>query len=93
MKLNNTPRLGVSDAALTRELREHANQVNQVSEGRISGAYNAVPVAPTAGQYAQGDFVRNSAPTELGSPGSAYVVTGWIYTGAGFLECRSLTGN
>lgn len=91
MKLNHTPRLNV-DATLLRELREHATQVNLVSEGRIAGHYNATTTPPASG-YAQGDFVRNSAPTELGTTGSRYVITGWLHTGAGFVQCRALTGN
>jgi hypothetical protein len=93
MKLNNTPRIGVADAMLSRELREHASQVNQLSEGRIAATYNASSAVPTVGQWAQGDFVRNIAPTELGSASSKYVVTGWLYTDTGFVECRALTGN
>lgn len=93
MKLNTTPRLSGSDPALSRELREHASQVNQLSAGRIAGTYNATTAAPTSGQWTQGDFVRNSAPTELGTASSKYVITGWIYTDTGFVDCRSLTGN
>ncbi len=32
MKLNTTPRVGVNDPSLQRELREHADQVNRLSE-------------------------------------------------------------
>jgi hypothetical protein len=97
MKLNTSPRVGVQDPNLQRELREHAQQVNALSEGRVSGTYNAQPAAPTTGIFAQGDFVKNSAPTELGSPGSAYVILGWINVTGGepgtFLPVRGLTGN
>ncbi|MEI4770878.1 glycosyl hydrolase family 28-related protein [Psychrobacillus sp. FJAT-51614] len=49
---------------------------------------------PTAGTFVQGDFVRNDAPTELGTEGSKYMVTGWTYTVADtWVENRSLTGN
>lgn len=96
MKLNTTPRIA-ADPALTREIRDHAQQVNLLAEGRISAAYNAQSAAPTTGQYAVGDFVRNSAPAELGSPGSKYVVFGWMATSGGppptFVELRFLTGN
>jgi hypothetical protein len=97
MKLNTTPRVGIQDPNLQRELREHAVQVNAVSEGRIGGSYNAQTAAPTTGQYAQGDFVRNSAPVEAGVATSRYVVLGWICTVGGspgtFLPVRALTGN
>lgn len=95
MKLNTTP-LVVADKSLVRELREHAKQVNLLAEGRLSAAYNAQSTVPTAGEYAVGDFVRNSAPSELGSPGSAYVVFGWLCTDDSpltFVDMRFLTGN
>jgi hypothetical protein len=93
VKLNASPRVSLNDPLLQRELRDHAAQVNQISEGRIAAVYNAVPSVPTTGQWAQGDFVRNSAPTELGTASSKYVVFGWIHTGAGFVQMRYLTGN
>lgn len=77
MRLNTTPRVA-ADPNLVRELREHAKQVNLMAEGRLSASYNAQSSAPTAGDYAVGDFVRNSAPAELGSPGSKFVTLGWI---------------
>lgn len=97
MKLNLTPRVGISDPNLQRELREHAQQVNAVSEGRIGGHYNAATAAPTTGMYQQGDKVWNSAPAEAGSASSKYVVIGWVCTVGGepgtFLPMRVLTGN
>lgn len=97
MKLNTQPRVGIKDPDLQRELREHAQQVNALSEGRLVGTYNAATAAPTAGQFAQGDFVRNSAPVELGPALSRYVITGWLCTASGtpgtFVQVRSLTGN
>lgn len=97
MKLNSSPRVGIKDPDLQRELREHAKQVNALSEGRIGATYNAQTSAPTTGVYAQGDFVKNSAPTELGSASSKYVILGWINVTGGepgtFLPVRALTGN
>lgn len=96
MKVNTTPRIA-GDPALVAELRTHALQINAISEGRLAGSYNAQTAAPTTGTYAQGDFIRNSAPTELGSASSKYVIFGWVCTVAGtpgtFLQCRFLTGN
>ena len=96
MKANTTPRIA-GDPALVAELRTHAVQINAISEGRLAGSYNAQTAAPTTGTYAQGDFIRNSAPTELGSASSKYVIFGWVCTVAGtpgtFLQCRFLTGN
>jgi Pectate lyase superfamily protein len=58
---------------------------------------NPGTAAPTTNTWAVGDFIQNTAPAELGSAASKYVVTGWICTVAGtpgtWLECRSLTGN
>lgn len=97
MKLNIQPRVALQDVAMQRELREHALQVNMLSEGRISAANNASTAAPTTGAYAQGDFVRNSAPSELGSASSKYVIFGWLCVSSGtpgtFVQCQFLTGN
>lgn len=82
---------------LTKEWRLLAEQVNAVSEGRLVGTYNATTAPPTQGDYAQGDFVRNSAPVEAGAATSKYVILGWVCTVSGnpgtWLECRTLTGN
>lgn len=75
MKLNTSPRLN-ADAALIRELRDHAQQVNALSEGRMSARYTASTAAPTTGQHAQGDFVHNSAPAVNAFTGMA--VHGWL---------------
>lgn len=97
MKLNTSPRVGIADPVLQRELREHAVQVNGLSEGRIAAEYGARPTVPTTGTFAQGDFVRNSAPVEVGTAGSKYIVFGWICVASGtpgtFVQCRFLTGN
>lgn len=96
-KLNTTPRVAPLDQLLQRELREHAQQVNSLTEGRMEAVYNAATSAPTTGMYAQGDFVRNSAPSELGSAASKYVIFGWQCVVAGepgtFVQMRFLTGN
>lgn len=72
-------------------------QVNGISEGKVSAVQSATTAAPTTGTYQQGDFIRNSAPAELGTAGSKYVITGWTCTAAGtpgtWVACRSLTGN
>lgn len=95
-KLNTTPRVNV-DAETTRWYRQIAQQVNALSEGSIGANYNAASAAPTVGTWAKGDQIKNSAPAELGSAASKYVITGWICTASGtpgtWLELRSLTGN
>jgi hypothetical protein len=69
--------------------------VNMIAEGRLSGSVNAAASAPATGVYAVGDFVRNAAPTELGTAGSKFVVMGWLCVTAPltFVPTRSLTGN
>jgi hypothetical protein len=76
---------------------ECATQVNLLSEGKQAAHYASATAAPTTGTWAQGDFVKNSAPTEGGVALSKYVVFGWICTVGGtpgtWLQCRFLTGN
>lgn len=82
--------------SLSRILPQIASQVNATSEGRIAGAYNALTAPPTTGLYAQGDYIRNSAPQVLGSAGSRYVVRGWVCVAGGepgtWAQDRGLTG-
>lgn len=71
-------------------------QVNDLAEGRVVAAHNAYTAAPTTGTYAQGDYIRNSAPVEAGGVGSKYVVLGWVCVSSGtpgtWVQCRALTG-
>jgi hypothetical protein len=96
MKLNVVPRSNV-DAETTRWYREIATQVNGLSEGRMSASYTALTAAPTSGTWTQGDMVKNSNPSELGTAGSKYVIHGWQCLAGGtpgtWVECRYLTGN
>ena len=89
--------LGVLVIALQGYLSRVAQQLNLVSEGYVTGTTNASTAAPTTGDYAQGDFVRNSTPSEAGSAGSKYVIVGWVCVAGGtpgtWKECRFLTGN
>lgn len=101
MRLQDNPALPAELPSLVRQLdtlhRAIAQQVNQLSEGTAVAFYNASTAAPTAGSYNVGDFIRNSAPAELGAPGSKYIIHGWQCTVAGspgtWLQCRFLTGN
>jgi len=74
-----------------------AVQLNGISEGRMASFHNATTAAPTTGTWAQGDFVKNSAPTEAGGAGNKYMVIGWTCTVGGspgtWLPNRTLTGN
>ena len=96
MKLNTTSRANVDpDTSLWN--KQIAQQVNALSEGRLSATYNAYTAAPTTGTWAKGDYIKNSNPAEAGAVSSKYVILGWVCTVAGtpgtWLQCRALTGN
>lgn len=97
MKTNTTPRVGINDPVLQRELREHATQINLLSEGRVAALYTAPTAAPTSGTWMQGDSVRNTAPVELGAASSKYIIWGWTCIVSGtpgtWVQNRFLTGN
>jgi len=97
MKLRTTPTVATTDPVLQRELREHATQVNLISEGRIAGFYAAATAAPTTGPWMQGDSMMNSTPVEAGTAGSKYVIEGWTCVASGtpgtWVQRRFLTGN
>jgi hypothetical protein len=101
MRVQTEARLPLDMAELVRQLtRLHSDlsrQLNGISEGRIAAATNANTAAPTTGVWQQGDFLRNSAPTEAGSAGSKYVVLGWACVASGepgtWVAARCLTGN
>jgi hypothetical protein len=82
--------------AVEDKFREVCAQLNGFSEGRIANRNNALTSIPTTGTFTQGDFVANSTPSEAGTAGSKYIVTGWICTVSGtpgtFKEARVLTG-
>lgn len=88
------------DARLLRDLydnfRRIAAHLDGISRGRID-AHDEYTSAPTTGSWKQGDFVRNSSPSEAGTAGSKYVITGWVCVASGepgtWVETRSLTGN
>jgi hypothetical protein len=96
VKVSTQPK-GARDPGLKQELVDHAILLNLLTDGRLAGTNNATAAAPTSGTHAQGDVVRNSAPTELGTAGSKYVVLGWICVVGGtpgtWLQTRTLTGN
>lgn len=91
MKVSTQPR-GVADQALRRELAEHATLLNLLTDGRLTGTHNVATAAPTSGEHANGDYVRNSAPAVVSS---SYVVTGWLCVTGGtpgtWVECRVMT--
>ena len=73
---------------------------NGIYVGKNSGVgvyVNSGSSAPGSGTYSRGDRILNNSPSELGSNGSKYTITGWICTTGGtpgtWLEMHSLTGN
>lgn len=102
MRVQTELRLPVDLTQLIRHLNEEwrsaITQLNQLSEGQINAATNAAPAPPTGSvvNYNQGDFIRNSAPTVLGTAGSQYVVMGWVCVASGapgtWVASRTLTG-
>jgi hypothetical protein len=98
-RLNSVVQLPVEydKAVLSRIFSAIDQQVNGVSEGSIQRLHNATTAVPSTGTYQVGDFVRNTAPSELGGGGSKYVLLGWVCVLAGtpgtWKEFRGLTGN
>lgn len=96
MKINVTQRIS-AEPNLLDLLKRIAYQVNLLSEGAIAARYNAATAAPTTGRWAQGDWIENSAPAEIGTAGGKYIVNGWRCVVSGtpgtWLQSRSLTGN
>ena len=82
---------------LNQLLRNFSAQLNGISEGRIYSFHNSLTSAPTTGDYNKGDFILNTAPEELGSASSKYIIHGWRCTVSGspgtWVEMRFLTGN
>jgi hypothetical protein len=83
-------------------IRAICNQVNTLSEGKLTARYNAQESMPssvaTAVSFAVGDFIPDANCTVRGSAGSQYVRSGWrvVSPGTGatatFVEVRELTG-
>ena len=101
MRVDPAPRFPSDRDQLVRKLtdlfREHGQQLNDLTEGKIAAVTNKGTAAPTTGTYAQGDFVRKAAPAEAGVALTKYVIVGWVCTVSGtpgtWVECRYLTGN
>jgi hypothetical protein len=102
MRLEENPLLPTDTQAnlvytLTRVFRNIAQKVNAIGDGRLNGSDLVAASIPTTGTYAQGDFIRNSAPVEAGTAGSKYCLLGWVCVAGGspgtLLPVRTLTGN
>jgi len=91
--------LGALTNALVSWLKLCQQQLNRLSSGSISASTTATTAPPppkSVTMYAQGDFIRNSNPTVLGTAGSRYVLIGWVCVAGGtpgtWVESRTLTG-
>jgi hypothetical protein len=97
LNLRNKIGNGYDRARLEELLGKIEEQVNQLSEGRIGPRYAARTAVPTTGDFQVGDVIWNSAPAELGSASSMYVIIGWVNVTAGspgtWKQMRMLTGN
>ncbi len=95
LALNNRVPAEYNRQAIQSIINDLQTQLNNLSEGVLTATNNAVASVPTTGSYNVGDFVKNSAPSELGGAGSKYIQLGWICTSSPttFLEVRTLTGN
>lgn len=84
-------------STVTEIFRKIQDQLNLVSEGKMSARHLNFTTAPTSGTFALGDIAWDSAPAEAGAGGSKYVRLGWVCTTGGtpgtFKEMRVLTGN
>lgn len=78
-------------------VRKIQDAINDLAEGRIRARYLTSSTTPAFGTFSTGDWVFNSAPTELGTAGGKYVLLGWVCTSGGspgsFNQIRTLTGN
>lgn len=59
-------------------MRQVAQQVNGLTDGRMSAFTTAMPSVPTTGTWSAGDKVKNSNVAVLGPDGAKYVVDGWL---------------
>ena len=83
MRLPDNPPLPSSGdtQALLREVQKLMRQVNQqvnaLSEGRVTATNNASDTVPTTGTWNRGDFVPNTVPSPIGEAGNQYIIDGW----------------
>jgi hypothetical protein len=91
--------LGQADIRVVHDQNMVERFVQTASRSVVPMYETAEPVAddtpslPAHDIYSKGTFVRNIAPSELGSTGGKYIITGWTWSGTKWLENRALTGN
>lgn len=57
--------------------RQAFQQLNALSEGRVTATSNASDTVPTTGTWNRGDFVLNTVPSPIGEAGNQYIIDGW----------------
>lgn len=77
-------------AALGALFRQHADQINAVAEGMMHGFHLARTSAPTGIVMQVGDFIPKIDPSETGSTGSKYSLSGWRCVVAGTASATSV---
>ena len=86
MRFRRRPQLpGTYDAArasMVQMFTEISENLVGLSEGRIE-VTNGLTAAPTTGKWQAGDWMRNTAPTELGSAPDTYIIWGWVCVASG----------
>ena len=93
------PYLHALHYSMSQHLRDIAEQMNKLSEGRQDAHYNEHTAAPTTGVYALGDFVRHGSAHETGSVGDKHTFAGFqcvsegSASAASFVEVHWSTGN
>lgn len=96
-KIPVNPTLAGDSQSLARRLTDLWSALASTLNELVDRAEVSATAAPAVGTYKLGAFVRNSNPSELGTVGSKYIVSGWICTVAGtpgtWLQARILTGN
>lgn len=95
-KLPYDSRLPNDSNPLTRRLYEIFRNIASAHNNSYYWETNGT-AAPTAGTWAVGDKCRNDSPSELGTAGSKYIITGWVVVTSGtpgtWKEMRVLTGS
>lgn len=84
-------------SSMSQIIRTICQQVNTLSEGKITARYQSQVSAPSSVPAAVGDLVWDSNATVQGTAGSQFVRYAWICvagspTAPTFVELRSLTG-
>jgi hypothetical protein len=105
MRLDQQPNIPAEADGMRRRvsdlIKRTNEQLNGLTEGRMSANHAARTSVPTTGTWAVGDYVHKSNPSEAGTTPNKYIVHGWkrLTNGSAnvlntdWFEDRRLTGN